>query len=161
MSKRQYNGNRDWSWKPDREASAWLDRAETKRRVSKAERKAAKKAKKRRNSIIRQTAAKYAATPSVKFYDSWEWKKLRFEVLKAYGAVCMCCNATERIVVDHIKPRSKFPALELSFDNMQVLCDSCNRGKSNDDYTDFRPLKPEPELSGDELSHMLAITRMN
>lgn len=94
---------------------------------------------------------------ALEFYNSWEWKKLRFEVLKAYGAVCMLCHSTERIVVDHIKPRSKFPDLELSFENMQVLCDSCNRGKSNDDYTDFRPVKPEPELIGDEAEHMRSI----
>jgi len=73
------------------------------------------------------------------FYSSWAWKKLRFEVLKYYGAKCMLCGSEERICVDHIYPRKKFPHLEMSFDNLQVLCDSCNRGKSNDDYTDFRP----------------------
>lgn len=73
------------------------------------------------------------------FYRSWEWKKLRFRILKRYGAVCMCCNATDRIVVDHIKPRSRFPHLELDPENLQVLCNDCNMGKSNDDYTDFRP----------------------
>jgi len=134
------NHYRDWSWKPDREAQAWLDKADAKKRASKAEKKSAKKAKKRRNSLIRKTIAKYAVAKPADFYDSWEWKKLRFEVLKKYGPVCMCCRSTEWIVVDHIKPRRRFPELELSFENMQVLCDSCNRGKSNDDYTDFRPV---------------------
>ena len=72
------------------------------------------------------------------FYTSWEWAKLRYEVLKRYGAVCMCCRSTENIVVDHIKPRSKYPELELSFDNMQVLCSLCNRGKGAHDETDWR-----------------------
>lgn len=73
------------------------------------------------------------------FYASWEWKELRFKVLKKYGAECMLCGATEQIVVDHIKPRSKFLELQLEFDNMQVLCNACNKGKSNKDFSDFRP----------------------
>lgn len=97
------------------------------------------------------------AKPQKDFYTSWEWAKLRFEVLKAYGAICMCCRATENLVVDHIKPRSRFPELEWNFDNLQVLCDQCNRGKSNDDYTDFRPKCPAPELTGDEWAHMKSI----
>jgi hypothetical protein len=44
--------------------------------------------------------------PEVKtFYTSWEWKKIRYDVLRYYGAVCMLCHSTERIVVDHIKSR--------------------------------------------------------
>jgi len=79
---------------------------------------------------------------SKEFYGSWVWKKVRFEVLKKYGAVCMLCNDSGdnvKICVDHIKPRDKFPELELDENNLQILCDDCNRGKSNDDYTDFRP----------------------
>lgn len=72
------------------------------------------------------------------FYSSWEWKKLRFEAIKKYGPKCMCCGSEEKIVVDHIKPRSRFPSLELDFNNLQILCNDCNMGKSNDDYTDFR-----------------------
>ncbi len=81
------------------------------------------------------------------FYMSWEWKKARFETLKRYGAVCMLCGSEHRIVVDHIKPRSKFPELALEFDNLQVLCNDCNMGKSNDDYTDFRPRGDEYSIS--------------
>jgi 5-methylcytosine-specific restriction endonuclease McrA len=40
--------------------------------------------------------------------------------------------------VDHIKPRSKYPALELAEDNLQVLCELCNIGKSNTNETDWR-----------------------
>ena len=76
--------------------------------------------------------------PSVKFYSSWEWKKARYETLKRYGAFCMCCGSDRNIVVDHIKPRSRFPELELDRENLQVLCNECNMGKSGDDHTDFR-----------------------
>ena len=73
------------------------------------------------------------------FYGSWEWLKVRYVTLKRWGAVCMCCGAREGIVVDHIRPRSRYPGLQLDPENLQVLCGACNRGKSNDDETDWRP----------------------
>lgn len=77
---------------------------------------------------------------STKFYSSKAWLDLRYRVLKHYGAKCMCCAAaTGQMQVDHIKPRSRYPELALSFDNMQVLCASCNMGKLAWDETDYRP----------------------
>jgi len=73
------------------------------------------------------------------FLQSWQWKKLRYEVLKHYKKECMLCGAQEKLVVDHIKPISKYPDLRLNFDNLQILCNDCNQGKSNDDETDWRP----------------------
>ncbi len=63
---------------------------------------------------------------------------LRFQILKR-DRVCQLCGATkkqERLEVDHIVPRSKGGTNDP--DNLQVLCASCNRGKSNRDDTDFR-----------------------
>ena len=40
--------------------------------------------------------------------------------------------------VDHIKPRSKHPELELDINNLQILCKDCNLGKSNTDSIDYR-----------------------
>ena len=79
------------------------------------------------------------------FYKSREWLELRYRVLRVYKAKCMCCGRTPHdrgviVHVDHIKPRSKYPKLELDFDNMQVLCAACNCGKSNIDNTDWRAL---------------------
>lgn len=74
------------------------------------------------------------------FYDSESWIRLRYKVLQHYGRKCMCCGAENvEIHVDHIKPRSLYPKLELEFNNLQVLCKACNLGKSNTDQTDFRP----------------------
>lgn len=90
----------------------------------------------------KKKSAKKKPTTKRSFYQSWEWKRLRYKILQEYDSVCMCCGATalqERIVVDHIKPRSKYPELALDEDNLQVLCNSCNMGKSNDDETDHRP----------------------
>lgn len=73
------------------------------------------------------------------FYDSREWLTLRFFTLKKYGRACMLCKTTAgQMHVDHIRPRSLFPDLELDPDNLQVLCRDCNLGKSNLDDTDFR-----------------------
>lgn len=76
------------------------------------------------------------------FYDSREWKQLRFRVLIHYQRKCMACNATNKVLhVDHIKPISKFPELKLQFENLQILCEDCNLGKSNVYFHDLRPNK--------------------
>jgi 5-methylcytosine-specific restriction endonuclease McrA len=84
---------------------------------------------------------------SPEFLASYEWRTLRMEVLTKYGPRCMCCGATPddglRMHVDHIKPRKKYPGLALIFDNLQVLCEVCNHGKSNWDETDWRPVRDE------------------
>jgi len=96
-----------------------------------------KKTKKRKQHSTRKSDG---------FYSSWEWKKLRYRVIHAYGKRCQSCGWQPsdtphgRLVVDHIKPRSRFPKLELDFDNMQVLCNDCNMGKSNVYEDDFREI---------------------
>lgn len=87
------------------------------------------------------------------FYRSWHWKKARYETLVKYGPKCMLCGSEDRIVVDHIKPRSRFPELQLDLDNLQVLCNDCNMGKSNDDYTDFRPQTSQADIVQLEIVH--------
>ena len=76
------------------------------------------------------------------FLSSYEWRRIRMEVLKKYGARCQCCGATAKdgvvINVDHIKPRRLFPQLALDINNLQVLCEVCNHGKGNWDMTDWR-----------------------
>ena len=76
------------------------------------------------------------------FYRSREWKAIRYQALAAAGGRCACCGTTASsgavLHVDHIKPRSKFPELALDITNLQVLCASCNQGKSNVDQTDWR-----------------------
>lgn len=76
------------------------------------------------------------------FLLSYEWRRIRMQALKKYGARCQCCGATAsdgvRLHVDHIKPRKLFPALALDIENLQVLCEECNHGKGNWDMTDWR-----------------------
>ncbi len=87
------------------------------------------------------------AEPSEKrirsWYNSWEWKKCRYNfILKNKDRKCACCNATaasgERMVVAHIKPIRKYWHLRASPDNVMWLCDSCNRGMGSHDETDWR-----------------------
>lgn len=89
------------------------------------------------------------------FYKSWKWRTLRMEVIKEFGRECQCCGATPgmkdavgnpvRIVVDHIKPISKYWGMRLDRKNLQILCDECNQGKGNWDETDFRPQYEEAD----------------
>ena len=76
------------------------------------------------------------------FLSSYEWRKVRMEALKKWGAKCQCCGASAKtgavINVDHIKPRKVFPELALDLNNLQVLCHDCNHGKGNWDMTDWR-----------------------
>jgi len=78
------------------------------------------------------------------FFSSREWRELRYRVIEKYGARCMACGRNPKdhgIVIhcDHIKPRLKYPKLELVFENLQLLCEDCNLGKSYKFETDWRP----------------------
>lgn len=80
---------------------------------------------------------------SDEFLSSYEWRRLRMDVLVEHGARCQCCGQSAKdgivIHVDHIKPRRLFPELALDRSNLQVLCEVCNHGKGNWDQTDWRP----------------------
>lgn len=81
------------------------------------------------------------------FYRSDEWRRLRYRVLRKFGFKCMACgrdaNDGVKIHVDHIKPRSVKPWLELEESNLQVLCEDCNLGKSSTFQDKFRLLPNE------------------
>lgn len=77
------------------------------------------------------------------FYRSQAWLELRYRVIRNQGRECNCCGADltikgSRLHVDHIRPRSKHPHLALCYENLQVLCDACNLGKSNKFEDDWR-----------------------
>lgn len=84
------------------------------------------------------------------FLQSKAWLRLRIEALKKYGNKCQCCGASAndgiRLNVDHIKPRRLFPELALEINNLQILCNECNEGKGNWDFTDWTLVK-NAELS--------------
>lgn len=94
---------------------------------------------------------KPSARPAANFYLSKEWKELRYKVLVAHGGRCMACGMTAKdgvkIHVDHIKPRSRWPELELEPSNLQILCEPCNIGKLNYDATDWRNLDEQMRMA--------------
>lgn len=73
------------------------------------------------------------------FYSSREWFRLRYRAFKLYGRKCCLCGVQNtELHVDHVKPRSKFPELELKIDNLQILCRACNLGKGATDSICWR-----------------------
>lgn len=76
------------------------------------------------------------------FYSSREWRALRVKALLKNGRKCCLCGASPKtgivLHVDHIKPRSLYPELELDLENLQILCEDCNLGKSNKYEDDWR-----------------------
>jgi len=76
------------------------------------------------------------------FYSSSKWKEVRYIALQQSEGKCNLCGAMAKdgvsLHVDHIKPRSLYPDLELQLSNLQVMCQDCNQGKSNIDDTNWR-----------------------
>jgi len=88
-------------------------------------------------------SARLKISSSDVFYNSREWRAVRFQALKQSDGCCELCGESKRshgivLHVDHIKPRSKRPDLALALSNLQILCAACNLGKSNTDDTDWR-----------------------
>lgn len=93
--------------------------------------------------VVARVAVRVKPRSNRSFYDSRQWLELRYEALRRHGGRCLCCGRSAKdgivIHVDHVKPRSNYPELELDIDNLQVLCHECNLGKLNIDQTDWRP----------------------
>lgn len=124
---------KEWHNTDSRKLQKKRDRIFQKR--SKNEKKALRRArikglKKNRKKLV---------IPEHPFYGSKKWHELRYKVIKLYGRVCMACGSKEgHMHVDHIKPRSRYPELELELSNLQILCRPCNMGKGAWDETDWR-----------------------
>lgn len=100
------------------------------------------KTKRAPRSTKKPVVEKLQPDPVREFYASFEWRKLRLEILKRDGRQCLCCGAKPEhgvyMHVDHIKPLRFNWELRLDPDNLQVLCEICNHGKGNWDATDWR-----------------------
>lgn len=119
-----------WAWKPDEQT---LLSAKT----NCWHKSIRRKQKKKKRTLTKRE--KLFRAPGHIFYRSKSWQFLRWRVLASYGRKCMSCGLVDtEIHVDHIKPRSKFPHLSLTFDNLQVLCRDCNMEKSNIHSEDYR-----------------------
>lgn len=116
--------------------------------AKKLARKKAKPQKKKRVEKLWRDPVKKTDRPEYRpgmgkeFYDTRAWINLRYKVLHVRGTKCECCGAMRsdgiRIHVDHVRPRHRFPQLELVESNLQVLCEPCNIGKGARYETDWR-----------------------
>lgn len=124
------------------------DKALLQRAADRAKKAKAQLKRDREQALVEQVEKKIemdfiaANYPSRKFYNTPEWKQLRYRALRLIGNVCMLCGASPKtgavIHVDHILPRSIYPERAMDIDNLQILCETCNLGKLNRDATDFR-----------------------
>jgi DNA-directed RNA polymerase subunit RPC12/RpoP len=62
-------------------------------------------------------------------------KQVRHEVWQRDGGRCVECGSNERLEFDHIIPVSKGGSNTTR--NIQLLCEHCNRSKSNKDPGDY------------------------
>ncbi len=76
------------------------------------------------------------------FYESYEWRKVRYDALVAADGKCQLCGRSKHdgiiLNVDHIVALRKNWKLRAVLSNLQVLCHECNHGKGNRDRTDWR-----------------------
>ena len=93
-------------------------------------------------TVLKNRAKTKQPSPQQDFYLTREWRELRYEVLRRNDGRCELCGRSKHdgivLHVDHIKPRSKYPKLQMDVKNLQILCADCNIGKSNKDDTDWQ-----------------------
>lgn len=84
----------------------------------------------------------YTHKNAQRLYKSEAWRRLRYDVLKEQGGVCQLCGRGRKhgvvLHVDHIIPLSVDWSKRLDRNNLQVLCEDCNLGKSNSDSIKWR-----------------------
>jgi len=87
------------------------------------------------NTYSKRSYPKYIKGMKSEFYSTKEWRDIRWKVIENAKGCCAVCGRSRKannviMHVDHIKPRSKYPELELDKTNLQLLCEECNLGKS-------------------------------
>jgi 5-methylcytosine-specific restriction endonuclease McrA len=112
------------------------------KQARKTARELTRKERRKQQPVLSSPTYQKTFQASKEFLQTYEWRKVRMEALKKYGARCAACGATAmdgvRLHVDHIRPRALYPALALTLENLQILCEECNHGKGNWDITDWR-----------------------
>lgn len=80
----------------------------------------------------------YSKSKSAEFFESQEWKSIRWEILSR-DRVCQMCGSQKLLQVDHIVPISVDWSKRKDPDNLQVLCEPCNLGKGRKTLNCRRP----------------------
>ena len=72
-----------------------------------------------------------SSTLTIRDLPRAEWEALRVECFERDDYTCQWCGSTEELQADHVRPISEWPELALDLANLQTLCGSCNRHKSD------------------------------
>jgi len=76
------------------------------------------------------------------------------------GGICNCCGSSEKLEYDHIVPYSCGGQSIVS--NIQLLCQKCNRSKSNSCYCKIHNKKVGNNCcDGDTIRKSTSVTKMN
>jgi 5-methylcytosine-specific restriction endonuclease McrA len=71
-----------------------------------------------------------AAAMSDRFYQSQEWRRVRYRALQRDRWRCTCCGRAVRAKgdsrVDHVVARRERPDLALTLSNLRTLCTGCD-----------------------------------
>lgn len=68
-----------------------------------------------------------------RFYDTKEWRSLRYQVLLDAGFICEVCKRNEATIGDHIIPTKVRWDLRLTRSNVQAVCSECHNIKTAQD----------------------------
>lgn len=124
----------------DQYETLWVEKKKKKLSIRAQERFLSQEEKRKRRQ--KRRAFRLKNPEKINFYETKLWRSLRYKILRRFNFTCLACGSKPPDVVlhvDHIKPRSFFPELELDENNLQVLCEPCNIGKSNLHSDDLRP----------------------
>ena len=101
-----------------------------------------------KNNIVVEKLSNISLEETLKFYNSIEWKELRKEYLNDNKRKYFECNYCEENVsknrslnIDHIRPIKTHWHLRLDKNNLQILCQDCNKFKGS--KQDIKSLKEE------------------
>jgi 5-methylcytosine-specific restriction endonuclease McrA len=101
--------------------------------------------KKKRKRKRKNRNARPVSKPKKNFYQSAEWRRVRYKALLRANGHCEACGRGPEhgavLNVDHVLPLKHYPEKALDLDNTQVLCGACNHGKGNWDETRWADMK--------------------
>lgn len=72
-----------------------------------------------------------------RFYDTKDWKSLRYQVLLDCGFICEICDRNEATIGDHIIPTKVRWDLRLDRENVQGVCSECHNKKTMADKVEY------------------------
>jgi|SRR5690625_218168 len=72
-----------------------------------------------------------------RFYDTKEWRTLRYQTLLNAGFICEICGVREATIGDHVIPTKVRWDLRLDKNNVQAVCSECHNKKTEEDKMEY------------------------